>query len=1574
MSPAPLSCYLIGADTLLLQCAEIWREAGHDLRGVVTGEKRLVAWCEEHRVPVMPMGADLGARLAAAAPFDYLFAITHLELLPADVLAQPRRGAINFHDGPLPRYAGLNATSWALLMGETSHGVTWHTITEGVDRGDVLLQATVPIEPDDTALALNARCFEAAIATFRELVAGLAAGTLRPRPQAREGRSYFGRHRRPPRAGVVDWTRPAAEIVAAVRALDFGGYRNPLLQVKVQLPHATVTVVKARRVESAVSGSPGTVLDVRKDHLVVQAGDGAVELREIATVEGKAFAPGALASAHGLVVGSRLPLSTASKAEELGTFAAQAARYEDHWLARLGELDGSPVPWAEAVADATACATGSADLELPDLGGTDAAVAAVAAFLARFFARARVDVAYADPALRARLPATAGVFASHVPLRLAVDLAADFAAARLAVAAELERARAHLTFPLDLVARHPELARLRKDGWRAACPVTVEVVDAIETGAGAGTGAAPLVFMVERGGRRARLTWQTSVLRPQRASRLLAQLREFVAAIDGDGSRCLAEQPLMSAAERDRVLYGFNATRRLGHAVVSVHAQFRAQAARTPAAIAVRARGGTMTYRELDARSDALAARLRALGVDKDALVGVFMKRGLDLPVALLAVLKAGGAYVPLDPDYPLERVALMAQDAGLRAAVVDAESRVRFPADGIPLIDAAEVGALPTATALVDEAGPRHLAYVIFTSGSTGRPKGVMVQHGNVANFFAGMDERLGTQRGVWLAVTSLSFDISVLELLWTLTRGFEVVLYAGQEASAAGFTTGAAPAVAARPLSFSLFYFASDESEGVSDKYQLLLDGARFGDAHGFEAVWTPERHFHAFGGLYPNPSVASAAIAAVTERIKIRAGSVVLPLHHPIRIAEEWALVDNLAKGRVGISFAAGWQPNDFVLRPETFADRKRVMFDGIDVVKRLWRGEAVAFEGPKGEAVSVRTLPRPVQRELDTWVTIAGNPETYVEAGRRGQRVLTHLLGQTFEELAEKLQLYRAAWREAAHPGRPHVTLMLHTFVGDDDAAVKETVRQPMKAYLKSAMDLVKRAAWSFPTFKDRVQAGGQSMDQVFAAGLSDEETEALLEHAFERYYETSGLFGTPATCMATVRRLKTLEVDELACLIDFGVPSPLALSHLQHLLRLKEASDAETVAAQESLARDDGSIPALIERHRVTHFQCTPSMASMLLMEDRGKEALRRIDKMLVGGESLPAALARELTGLLRGELWNMYGPTETTVWSTCALIGKDGAARGEIGIGTPLVNQRVYVLDAAQQPVPVGVAGELWIGGDGVTRGYLGRDDLTRERFVDDPFAVAVPGSPLARMYRTGDLAAWTDAGTLQFFGRIDHQVKVRGYRIELGEIEAALLAHASVREAVVVAREDNPGDKRLVAYVLPREAAAGCDTDALRQHLRARLPEFMVPAHVVQLAQLPLTPNQKVDRKALPAPDQVAQPRTVAFEAAGNELEATIAAVWKQALGVARVGANDNFFDLGGHSLLAVKVHRDVQAAVGRQFSITALFQFPTVRALAAALDGGGTSGVRVAQSEERGEARRASLLAQRQRVRPRG
>ncbi len=1001
----------------------------------------------------------------------------------------------------------------------------------------------------------------------------------------------------------------------------------------------------------------------------------------------------------------------------------------------------------------------------------------------------------------------------------------------------------------------------------------------------------------------------------------------------------LGDLALLTATEQHQLLAQWNQTESDLPAESCIHELIEAQARETPQAVALVFGNVELTYAELNAKANQLAHYVRKLGVQPDVLVGIYMDRSLDMMVGLLAILKAGGAYLPLDPTYPSKRIAFMVEDAKIGVLVTQSSLVEKLPPHNARVVCVDGDWSLISSESVEDvESGVtgENLSYVIYTSGSTGKPKGVMVRHRNVINFFVGMDVHLNPDPpGVWLAVTSLSFDISVLELLWTLARGFQVVLYTGTDqeiAPVATSRTSQKQASGQQQIEMSLFYFASDEGENVQDKYRLLIEGAKFADENGFVAVWTPERHFHAFGGLYPNPSVAGAAIAVLTKRVQIRAGSCVLPLHNPIRVAEEWSLVDNLSKGRVGISVASGWHPNDFVIAPQNYEERNEIMARGIDTVRRLWRGETVSLPGPKGDEVQVSILPRPIQPELPLWVTAAGNPETFRKAGENGANMLTHLLGQSIDELAEKLEIYRQARRASNHgPGEGHVTLMLHTFVADSESFVRSQVHQPLKDYLRSAAGLIKKYAYSFPAFKTSGNGAGD-VDTAFEQ-LSDQDMEALLEHSFNRYYETSGLFGTPEQCVEMVNKLKQIGIDEIACLIDFGVPSEIVLQHLPHLNRLRELTSRSGKATHDR----DGSIPALIDRHGVTHFQCTPSMATMLAIDEHARESLQSLSKMMVGGEAFPPQLAADLRSLVDGDVINMYGPTETTIWSTTQTVE---GVNGSVPIGRPIANTQLYVLNKDFQPVPVGVPGELFIAGEGVVRGYHDRPQLTKERFIDNPFV----DTPHANMYRTGDLVRYRADGVLEFLGRIDHQVKIRGHRIELGEIEAVLSRHAKAKEVVVVAQQDPAGNDRLVAYCVPKQQEK-LSAEEIREFLQDQLPAQMVPSAFVILDALPLTPNGKVDRKALPKPDQVGRSLGAKLVAPRTQIEKDLMSIWRDTLGVKEISIQDSFFDVGGDSLSAVRVAYLTSKHFKVDFPLQMLLQATTVEQLAKALKEQGLS-----------------------------
>jgi natural product biosynthesis luciferase-like monooxygenase protein len=343
-----------------------------------------------------------------------------------------------------------------------------------------------------------------------------------------------------------------------------------------------------------------------------------------------------------------------------------------------------------------------------------------------------------------------------------------------------------------------------------------------------------------------------------------------------------------------------------------------------------------------------------------------------------------------------------------------------------------------------------------------------------------------------------------------------------------------------------FGLIFFSSSEAAVDGDKYHLLLESAKFADRAGFSSVWIPERHFTKDGWLYPNPAVLQAALARETKQIRLLAGSVVMPLHDPIRVAEEWAMVDNLSGGRVGVSFASGWHPNDFVFFPERYANRHEEMSRGIEVVRKLWRGETITLKGGAGKAVEVRIYPTPIQPELPVWITAAGNPQTFAKAGEMGANVLTHMFNQSVDELAQKIRVYRDSRAQHGHNrDSGEVALMLHTYVDDHFDGVRDRIERSFCQYLKSASYLL-----------DAI--GSHRGKRVDLTTLAEGDIDDYVHFVFHRMLsERRVLFGTPETCLATITRLQAIGVGEIACQLDFGVEVDLALKSLPHLNRLRE---------------------------------------------------------------------------------------------------------------------------------------------------------------------------------------------------------------------------------------------------------------------------------------------------------------------------------------------------------------------------------------------------------------------------------
>ncbi len=1491
-----LRCALIGADTLLIECGRLLRERGHEIVSVAAGSERVATWATQSGLAARDVNQlDVWASELSDQSVDYIFAITHLHLLPKSLVAAAREMAINFHDGPLPEYAGLNTPVWGLLRGETEWGVTWHRIDTGVDTGDIVVQRRFAVAERDTSLSLNTRNFEVAIDSFSELVDVLEADAVVARAQdTSASKAAFKRADRPD--GVLNFTQSSADVDRVVRALHFGPHQNLVAAAVLWNPIAAVVVGSSELAETRSPAEPGTVLAANESGLTVACAVGAIVLGDLRWLDGTQCTALEFMAAAGAAVGETLPQLTAEQRTWLADFASTSQPREASVAAQLASMSAAEFPWPRR----------------PEAGTTGNGRRLVAIVpLTDTCTPERISLALAS--MLARLTPDGG---AHVALGLALPPA--FARPLICSEAVFDPTAQQLGdacasgWYRDLVARTPNLAGRRELLLGLNLPIGIRV----------NRNDAPLpqsdVVLQPSSGAGWEIEYDSAAVDEKYAVEFARCVAATVAAADAS---------LLPEAEHDRVVQQWNATDK-SYESACIHELIAKQVAATPRRQAILCGTEALTYQELSDRAARLAARLQQLGVGPDSLVGVHVARSVELVVAVLAVLQAGGAYVPLDPAYPADRLRHMIADSDTRVIVCQERDRSQLPLpiDGLPRSIVAIDVPFAECPVPVHAARADNLAYCIYTSGSSGTPKGVLVEHRNVANLFAAMDSVITrAEDETWCAVTSLSFDISVLELLYTLARGMRIVLYVPDTHRALG-------TAARKAMDFSLFYFSAEEAGDRRDKYRLLLEGARFADANGFCAVWTPERHFHSFGGLYPNPAVTAAAIATVTERISIRAGSVVLPLHHPVEIAEAWSMVDNLSNGRAGVSFASGWQPNDFVLRPQNYANAKVAMYEGIEQVRRLWRGESVAFDGPNGEAVNVATLPRPVQPELPMWITTAGNPESFAAAGTAGTNLLTHLVGQSIEQLASKIASYRAARAAAGHdPATGIVTLMLHAFVGDDEATVRRTVREPLRQYLNTSYNLLREHAWAFPTFRRPDGGAVTNPDDLVdddMASLAGDDLDAVLDFAAERYYASSGLFGTSEQVLPIVERLHQVGVDEIACLIDFGVDTDTVLDNLANLARVLEAAQQDDAPA----VIDEVSIAELVTSTKTTHIQCTPSMARMFTHDPAMRIALSGVRHLLVGGEALPTDLAHELQSLVGGVVTNMYGPTETTVWSSTWQLAPN---IDWTPIGQPIANTQLYVLDEIRQPSPIGVAGHLWIGGEGVARGYHQRADLTAERFAPDPFR------PGGRVYRTGDLARWHEqpdgGGLLEFIGRADQQVKLRGHRVELGEIEAAIRQVADVDDCavVVVDPDDERHDQQLVAYVVTGQPAT-FDSASIREQLRLRLPEVMVPNQVIVLPALPRTPNGKLDRRALPT-----RPTAATAEVAPptSEIEQQVLTDWQNVLSTKAIGIDDNFFDAGGHSLLVVRLHRQLQQTLGRPIALTDLYRFPTVRTFADSL-----------------------------------
>ena len=771
------TCFMVGEGALLVECVQIAVEAGLEVKGIVSPDSRLRTEAKRLEIPFLERKPGW-TRALRQEPFDYLFSIVNDAVLSTDTLRLPRRLAINYHDGPLPAYAGVHATFWSLVNGETTHGITWHVMQPEVDAGDVVRQIHFPVSSADTSASLNTRCFNVALESFRALTGDLILDRLSPQPQDLVCRSYYARHRRPDLR--LDWRKSAVKLVALCRAAQFGFHPNPFGLPKTWFNRTVLLVQDAEVVPQAARCSPGTVEALTDDGVDVATGDGVLRLRSLLSPEGRPLIIGNLARQAELRPGC--PLQSGADAETAGwqERANQASAHQAYWINQLAncqptKLEMNDPPAFSNVSDDD---FPYVDLALP-FTGIEFALCTFLIHLGRVGEEAGAGIGLCTPATRRAAHESGGLLAACVAFRTDFDPTMTFTEACRHTGRELDRVARHDTFSRELFVTQPALhafaQTFRLDGYPVEVHLQSEVIFAQPA---ASSGGLKLVC-TDPGA--CRFYFNPAVWEKSRVAELARRWSLLATNLHREPDRSLAGVDALTSEERHRLLHSWNSATVPYPREAVIHGLFEEQAARRPDALALRCAGITMTYAALNRQANALARCLQKRGVAPDTPVGVCLERSPALVVSLLAILKAGGAYVPLDPAYPAPRIGALQTQAGISLIVTTSDLTDRLTettAEHLRLDQTHDEVSHEQTHNLPSSARSDHLAYVLFTSGSTGVPKAVAVPHRGVVRLVTQPNYARFDESTVMLGLAPVAFDASTFEFWGSLTSGGQLIL----------------------------------------------------------------------------------------------------------------------------------------------------------------------------------------------------------------------------------------------------------------------------------------------------------------------------------------------------------------------------------------------------------------------------------------------------------------------------------------------------------------------------------------------------------------------------------------------------------------------------------------------------------------------------------------------------------------------------------------------------------------------------------------------------------------------------
>lgn len=1532
---------LIGEGSVLVRCGEVLMAKGHRIRAVVSADVIVRSWATKVGIQHYDLDEVLG--LERQLEFDLLLSIGNYTVIPDALLKLAKRMSVNYHYGPLPEYSGLHVPSWAIFDRATEYAITWHRIGEIVDGGGILKRVAVPMAPSDTALSLGLKCDELALQSFGPLIDEIAEGREKEIPQDLAKRRYFSRHSQFPAEGLIDWNQDAEQIAALVRAADYGPFSSPLVWPKVSINGQCFAVrrasVGATATAIAAGSAPGEI--VGHDHssgLHVATATQSIYLEVLCGLEGETLAVGDVAKTNQLQPGVRLTSPAEAARTQITDAGMAASKATPFWRERLQEYKPYRLPHPMPASSGEDVARPITEkFAMPeDVDHETAFIESMVSGWCTFLARASgiADVHVAIAAQRDEIDADyRNLFSAWVPLLTRIDASVPAAQSVRAINDELRSVREHGFIRRDLIGRDLTLSGRFQRG-ELAPDVMISLGKPAAHSSVENRPALELVILPASA--TIDFHYDPKKISRKNVARLATQFSDWCRRLPAAMAEPLASLSAVSEQERAEQVDAFNATRNDAMLGGSVHQLFERAAQLHGSNVALLCADAQLSYEQLNADANRLAGVLQTKGVKRGDLVGVCLDRSIDLVVALLAVLKTGAAYVPVDPAFPAERVRKMLDDANpvllITPLGVPGPAFAAWSDRCLAIDEARSASAGGDVRNLDVQANAGDLAYVIFTSGSTGKPKGVEVTHGALSNFLLSMQDQPGcAESDRLLAVTTISFDIAALELFLPLICGAGVVIAQPQETMDGKALLGlmrrhAVTMMQATPATWQLLLQSGWQGEPRLSK--ILCGGEALPRQLADQLLTCGEAVWNMYG---PTETTVWSSVW------RVRAGDDIV-VGAPIANTQLYVLDANLSPVPVGF-------PGELCIGGAGVARGYH---------KDAQQTKAQFFKNPFHPGVLYRTGDLACFKEPGM-LSVLGRNDGQIKL--RGFRIE---LGDVEAAISSHAEIARAVV-----VGRHDqlVAYCLRCSAPSADAAQSRQVENTAVTEWRDVWDRAYETSAADPTFN--VSGWQNSYDCL---PFSNDEmrdwqkstVDRILSYSPRRVFEVGSgtglvLFGVAPHCSAyramdassqaveiTRQQLRSLphatcehrlanDLPEVAAgAFDTVVINSVAqyFPSVNYLMSVLDWA-AKVVTDGRIFIGDVRDLSLLDVFHAdIVHYHSQGQLSGDELRQraDRSQQSERELVIAPEFFSNLPALLpqiSRVDVALRNGGYVN-----EMTRYRYDVTLHIGEVSSRTKRTKVPVQDWRKEGFDLASLRSRLGPKAEKQLCVSNIPNARLG-DVHKRVSHVLDGKAGVAP-------------AQWVDPRDIK---RVASEA---GY-------ELAFLPSRSrdvwAFDAVFWRSGEQPDLGWLPAQPLDRQElaryanvpAAGAPTKStlsrlLRPWLEDRLPGYMMPAFFVELETFPLTPNGKIDRKALPEPTEVMLEPAVLPT---NELEQQIQTVWAEVLGHDRIGINDSFFKIGGNSLRVVRVQAELQKLLGRPISTATLYEFFTIKDLAAHLAG---------------------------------